>query len=103
LVKYMRAMFDMYQNAYRSFSPPVNPFEYLQMMGGARPASPAPDPPKPQPEAPQQNEAESRVRELQRRVAELENLVSRSSAPPPRAPKKRKPSARRRGKAVDAG
>ncbi len=101
MVKYMRAMFDMYQNAYRSFTPPVNPFDYLQMMGGARPAAPVPEPPRVQAESPQQKEAESRVRELQRRVAELENMISRS--PAPRATKKRKSGARRRGKAADAG
>src|ERR1039458_8625045 len=31
-LKYMKAVLDMYQNAYRAMTPPVNPFEFMQTM-----------------------------------------------------------------------
>jgi polyhydroxyalkanoate synthesis repressor PhaR len=68
-LKYMKAMLDMYQNAYRAFTPTLNPFEFIQPR--ARSAAPAPD------------STESGVggeQELRQRVAELESMVAEMAA-----------------------
>ncbi len=90
-LKYMRALFDMYQSAYRAMPQPLAPFDFMQgIMGsaGVRPpvenATPPPenppaDPPAAAPSAapaPQPGE-EPQVKELRRRVEELETLVSK--------------------------
>jgi polyhydroxyalkanoate synthesis repressor PhaR len=62
-LKYMKAVLDMYQNAYRALTPALNPFEF--MPRGARPA--------PQ-ERPAGNPGQEQ--ELRQRVAELEALVA---------------------------
>ena len=31
-LKYMKAMLDVYQNAYRAMTPPLNPFEFMQNL-----------------------------------------------------------------------
>jgi polyhydroxyalkanoate synthesis repressor PhaR len=88
MLKYMRAMFEVYQNAYRTFSPPLNPFDLMHMMSpGARPpAAGGPSKPDSVPPAPE-------VDELRRRIEELESAIAgRRSA---RSPGKRKPAARR--------
>jgi len=70
-LKYMKAMLDMYQNAYRVMAPPMSPFDFMGGATGPRGASPGAHP-----------EADSakdsvEVDELKRRVKELELLVSR--------------------------
>ena len=69
-LKYMKAMLDMYQNAYRVMAP-VNPFEFMGGAGARPSRAPAgTTPPEPQGENPE-------VDELQRRVKELELMVSK--------------------------
>src|SRR6266545_5084301 len=44
-LKYMKTMFEMYQNAYRAFSPPISPFDFVRNVsaaGDANPPTPAP-------------------------------------------------------------
>lgn len=65
-LKYMKAVLDMYQNAYRSLTPALNPFEFMQP--GVRPAA--------------SSSIEQPIRsaheiELQKRVEELEAVVAR--------------------------
>lgn len=81
-LKYMKAVLDMYQNAYRAFTPPMSPFEFIQP--GARTPN-APEPP-PQPSGHEQ--------ELQQRVEELEALVAKM-APGKKRGKARAKSSRR--------
>ena len=38
-LRYMKAMMDMYQNAYRALPSPMNPFEFLQGRWGKPPAA----------------------------------------------------------------
>jgi polyhydroxyalkanoate synthesis repressor PhaR len=84
-LKYMKAMVDMYQNAYRTMGPPMNPFEFMP----GTPARPGPSEPSPAPTRGKRNNGE--VDELKRRVAELESLVSKRGA---KRGKKKKPSKR---------
>ena len=37
-LKYMKAMLDLYQNAYQAMTPPLNPFEFMQNMRSNRDA-----------------------------------------------------------------
>jgi polyhydroxyalkanoate synthesis repressor PhaR len=85
-LQYMKAMFDMYQNAYRVMTPPMSPFEFMQ-TAVARPSPKESNPLSANPEP--QNAG---VGELHRRVEELESLISRmnsgiagSKNPTPRA------------------
>jgi len=80
-LKYMKAMFDMYQNAYRVMSPPLSPFEF---MPGSRSRSSASAPAR----APQPETRTTEVDELKQRVAELEAQVLKTNK------KVRKPMAR---------
>ena len=89
MLKYMRTMFDMYQNAYRTFAPPAAPFDFMGMMGGAprgpvEPPPPAAAPPQASPPPPVDE-----VGELKRRVEELESAIARAAAPRPRGKPKR--------------
>ncbi len=87
-LKYMRAVLDMYQNAYRALTPPLNPFEFIQP--GSRPVQTTPDP---------QNVGAAHERELQQRVEELEAMMARMAEPkrPPRKVRpKPKPKSRRK-------
>jgi polyhydroxyalkanoate synthesis repressor PhaR len=69
-LKYMKAMLDMYQNAYRVMAP-VNPFEFMGSAGVRPSRAPAgTTPAEPQWENPE-------VDELRRRVKELELMVSK--------------------------
>ena len=87
-LRYMKAMFEMYQNAYRAL--PLNPFGFMPNL--AKPAPPAGDPaagrtgeaPAPPPADPQE------VQDLRRRLDELEALVSKSQEPSRRAKPKKK-------------
>jgi polyhydroxyalkanoate synthesis repressor PhaR len=65
-LKYMKAIVDMYQNAYRAFTPVVNPFEFIQ-------PSPRPVPSTAEPPAPAVGEESG----LRRRVEELETLIAK--------------------------
>lgn len=88
-LNYMKAMFDLYQNAYRSMPSPLNPFAL--MPGVQRPAETEAASP-PVPGNPSEKADESN--ELRRRVAELESLVAnlgpRKSARRKRAKSRRK-------------
>jgi polyhydroxyalkanoate synthesis repressor PhaR len=90
-LRYMKAMMDMYQNAYRAL-PPMNPFEFMQSrLAQADPGSPssptaADEGPKRravEPPAPRGARAKDvEVDELKQRIEELELLVTK------RGPKK---------------
>jgi len=73
-VKYMRAMLDMYQHAYRAIPHDLLPFDFMRMMmpGGPTATAAAHGPAR----APQD---ESEVRELRRRLDELERMMARKS------------------------
>jgi polyhydroxyalkanoate synthesis repressor PhaR len=102
MLKYMKAMFDMYQTAYRSFPPPLTPFDFLGAMGaGARaPEAPRPAPPEPpqapapEPGTPPGAMPPDGVDELRKRIEELESLVARPAKAP--AARKRAKTTRRR-------
>jgi polyhydroxyalkanoate synthesis repressor PhaR len=86
-LKYTKAVLDMYQNAYRAMSPPLNPFEFIQTPTGPRPvapqaawSSPAPEGSSPGGSARQQSDEPTRVDELKQRIEELEALVSELGA-----------------------
>lgn len=68
-LKYMKAVLDMYQNAFRAIQPPLSPFEFIP-----RAAVPQPPPASAYPPAPET--ASPEVDELKRRVAELESMVT---------------------------
>lgn len=70
-LKYMKAMFDLYQNAYRVMSPPMSPFDF--MRGAAAPATAEGNPPPPA----SASRPEGEVDGLKRRIEELESLVSK--------------------------
>lgn len=85
-LNYAKAMYDLYQNAYRSLPSPLNPFGFLPVPGAHRPASAD--------AAPLSADAAAKNHEsieLKRRVEELESLVARLSAQRPARQKKAKP------------
>jgi polyhydroxyalkanoate synthesis repressor PhaR len=97
-LKYMKTALDMYQNAYRAITPPVNPFEFTQPVSRQGAAE----------EGMQRGMAATRafrkkgkslnkdgddVGELKRRVAELESLVLGRTV---KKPRKEKPVSRRK-------
>jgi polyhydroxyalkanoate synthesis repressor PhaR len=69
-LKYMKAIGDMYQNAYRALAPPLNTFDF--MRPGFGPDQPAP--------AVAAESASERNQELQKRVEELEALMAKVAA-----------------------
>lgn len=87
-LKYMKAVFDMYQNAFRAMAPPLNPFEYMP-----RPGQPvvtvAPEPGAPYVQRYPEDDARSRD-DLQRRLEELERKISRFKKRDRAAGKKKK-------------
>jgi len=92
-LKYMKAMLDLYQNAYRAMSPPLNPFEFMQNLRPNRepaeePAPPAPEPPPAAAPAKPQPADSAEVQELKQRLAELEKLVSSLGAAKPKPSKR---------------
>ena len=90
-LKYMKAVMDMYQNAYRTMAPPLNPFEFMAGVPGRSGAAAEPaTTPEPQPARGKQKKGAGEVDELKRRVAELESLVSKRGRQ-----KKKKTGARR--------
>jgi polyhydroxyalkanoate synthesis repressor PhaR len=101
-LRYMKAMLDMYQNAYRALPTSMNPFEFMQgrwmqppAQAGLSPAangttgSPRPGEP---PAAPETTVSVSEVEELKRRIGEFEARLRK------RIPKKglRKTKSRRK-------
>jgi polyhydroxyalkanoate synthesis repressor PhaR len=75
-LKYMKAVLDMYQNAYRAMTPPLSPFEFIQPKsapvqppGGFRTVQ------NPDPQA-----GNAHAQELQQRVEELEALMAKMAA-----------------------
>jgi polyhydroxyalkanoate synthesis repressor PhaR len=99
-LKYMKAVFDLYQSAYRALPSPLNPFGLIpnlqSVMAQSAPDAAAPPPstsstPKTsgQPEA----SGDSEVKDLKRRIDELEGLVSGLSSAP--SGRKRKDKSRR--------
>ncbi len=97
-LQYMKAMMDMYQNAYRALPAPMNPFELLQGRWAQPPAANEPTGgPQPRHEQPPAASATlakaSEVDELKRRIEELESLLTEL------VPKRSKPRAKSRRKA----
>src|SRR5450755_1230077 len=97
-LSYMKAMMDMYQNAYRALPAPMNPFELLQGRWAQRPVSDGPTggPQARQEQPPAASEPQakaSEVDELKRRIGELEFLLTKL------VPKKSTPRAKSRRKA----
>jgi polyhydroxyalkanoate synthesis repressor PhaR len=69
-LQYMKAMLDMYQNAYRVMAPPLSPFEFMHPGGKSHDSEAA----TLVQERPGQPRGE--VGELKRRVEELESVIS---------------------------
>ncbi len=101
-LRYMKAMMDMYQNAYRALPPPMNPFEFMQARwaqptaetGTSRSANRAAGNSIQQDGPPPKAAAQaSDVDELKRRIEELESMLTR---PGPRKKNVRKSKSRRK-------
>lgn len=98
-LKYMRALVEMYQSAFRAMSPALNPFDFMRPISGRAPVTNEPPPP----ERPGQETGVSaadhpespKVDELRQRLEELESMVSRLKRKKPRtAAKTRRPRKR---------
>lgn len=92
-MRYMKAMLDLYQNAYRAMTPAFNPFDFVS---GAPPsaafhAAKAGNGVSVEKEGPEEERKADEVNGLKQRVAELEKLVSTMSAA---APQDKRPAAR---------
>lgn len=79
-LKYLRAMVEMYQSAFRAMSPALNPFDFMRPLSNVGKASPE-VPPAEEPRNPedfsQANKPETReVQDLRQRLEELEGMVS---------------------------
>jgi len=101
-LRYMKAMLDMYQNAYRALTPSMNPFELLQGRWMQPPGQPASSPAangatasstEPRSPAASTSASASEVEELKRRIGELEAQLTK------RVPKKEPRKAKSRRKA----
>jgi len=97
-LRYMKAMLDMYQNAYRALTPPLNPFELLQgrwmqspeQAGTSAASGGAISSPVGAATAPA-NPSSNEVAELKRRIGELEaQLKERVHSKEPRPKKSRR-------------
>lgn len=77
-LKYMRALVEMYQSAFRAMSPALNPFDFIRPMSG-RAHVPADTPPAGQSSEEIDSATTDRpeVDELRQRLEELEGMVSR--------------------------
>jgi polyhydroxyalkanoate synthesis repressor PhaR len=79
-LKYLRAMVEMYQSAFRAMSPALNPFDFMRPLSGVGKASPEAPPAEEfrhpanvsQGEKPKTRE----VQDLRQRLEELEGMVS---------------------------
>jgi polyhydroxyalkanoate synthesis repressor PhaR len=101
-LKYMQAMFDMYQNAYRAIPQPLSPLDFMQTMMGTAVRGRAAGTPPEDPQSPAQagataaragGEEQSEVSELKRRIEQLESLV-RNRGGRRRSQKAKKPKPR---------
>ena len=81
-LQYMKAMLEIYQNAYRAIPNPLNPFEFLQNTPATQEnpkegtRSTVPNHPSGPREPDLKQPATAQVKELKSRLAELEKLVS---------------------------
>jgi polyhydroxyalkanoate synthesis repressor PhaR len=89
-LRYMKAMMDMYQSAYRALPPPMNPFGFQQANGATGGPQSQQDQPLPASKA---KAKASEVGRLKQRIEELESLLIK------RVPKKSRPRAKSRRKA----
>jgi polyhydroxyalkanoate synthesis repressor PhaR len=87
-LKYMKAMLDLYQNAYRALTPPLNAFDFMQSLRPNRDA-PADAKSTPVPEAAPNAEKHTtkasesaEVEQLKDRLAELEKMVASLATAP---------------------
>lgn len=94
-LKYMQAVLDMYQNAFRAMSPPLNPFDFMRASRTAQEAAPGPRKASPPvgPSVPETHGGGAEVDELRQRVQELEAMVSKMASRKPRA--RRRPGRQR--------
>jgi len=79
-LKYMRALVEMYQGAFRAMSPALNPFDFMRPMPRSAPAPPEARGEESRPQAgfPMGEPSDSsEVEELRQRLEELEGMVSR--------------------------
>lgn len=80
-LKYMRALVDMYQSAFRAMSPTLNPFDFMRPLTGAREVPPTESPTEessPEVRFPESGTTEApEVEELRQRLEELEGMVSK--------------------------
>ena len=87
-LRYMKAMMEMYQNAYRAIPSPLNPLQFMpNMWGQSKPPAPVAN------DAASPRTQGSEVTELRHRIEELESALSRQK-PAKKAPRK-KPSRRK--------
>jgi polyhydroxyalkanoate synthesis repressor PhaR len=92
-LRYMKAMMEMYQNAYRALPAPLNPFEFLQGRWGQPgsasgvPGNPLAEPAR-QPASSTAQTKPSEVDELKRRVEELELLLAKGATKKDPQPRK---------------
>lgn len=83
-LQYMKAMLEVYQNAYRAMPNPLNPFDFMQNARASTEqktdsetrSGSAGKPPEPRQSKVNRSETEN-VEELRNRLAELEKLVSK--------------------------
>jgi polyhydroxyalkanoate synthesis repressor PhaR len=83
MLRSMRALFEMYQNAYRTFVSPLTPFNLMGSMGQHRPEGAEPSAPASAAAAPQGPAEHADVAELRRRLEELEGRLA------PRKPRRK--------------
>ena len=83
-LKYMRDMFDLYQNTYRVMTPPLNPFEFFQNLDKHRENSGEGKEPQNSDKSAKTEFSQGskpadseEVKELKSRLAELEKLVTK--------------------------
>lgn len=89
-LQYMKAMFDMYQNAYRAMAPKLSPFQFIPGSGSrAREGSAAATPAAPETNGTQVDELKQRVEELESMISKM---VPRKKPRKPRTPGKRRRS-----------
>lgn len=79
-LNYMKAMFDMYQTAYRAMPPTMAPFDFMMGAAGVKtPKGEAAPPPPASPPSPAESRAasqrEQEVKDLSRRVDELSGII----------------------------
>ena len=94
----MKAVFDMYQSAYRALPSPLNPFGLIpnlqSVMAQSAPEAAAPPPSTSsasKTSGPPEASSDSEVKDLKRRIDELEGLVTRLGAAPSGRKRKTKP------------